>query len=122
MNTLGQHLLLECEGVDAQRLADPVALEAALYAAAAAAGAQALFGHCHHFGEQQGVTGVLLLRESHLSIHTWPEYGYAAIDIFMCGNARPELAADLLVSHLQPQQQRRRVLARGLSAALPLTG
>jgi S-adenosylmethionine decarboxylase len=47
-----------------------------------------LFSHFHAFGEGQGVTGVVLLAESHITIHTWPECGFAAADIFMCGSAR----------------------------------
>jgi S-adenosylmethionine decarboxylase len=63
-----------------------------LRAAALAAGARILHGHFHTFGAGGGVTGVLLLAESHISIHTWPEERFAAVDIFMCGAARPELA------------------------------
>jgi S-adenosylmethionine decarboxylase len=113
MNGHGLHLLLECDGVAAAALASPARLEAALRAAADAAGAHVLFGHFHHFGEHQGVTGVLLLQESHLSIHSWPEFGYAAIDIFMCGDARPQAAADSLLQSLQPAAHRLQSVARG---------
>lgn len=100
MNTadfpLGRHLLLELHGIAAERLGDENSLRDILATAAAAAGATVLSAHFHHFGSGQGVTGVLLLRESHISIHTWPEYGYAAVDVFMCGEARPELAIAVL--------------------------
>jgi S-adenosylmethionine decarboxylase len=58
--------------------------------------ARVLFSHFHAFGEGQGVTGVVLLAESHITIHTWPECGFAAADIFMCGSAQPELALALI--------------------------
>ncbi len=93
---LGRHLLLELHGVAADRLGNENILRDILATAAAAAGATVLSAHFHHFGSGQGVTGVLLLRESHMSIHTWPEYGYAAVDVFMCGEARPELAIEVL--------------------------
>ena len=79
MKPLGQHYLLECDGVEAELLADPTQLQTLLYMAAQAAQAQVLFAHCHHFGEGQGVTGVLLLQESHISIHTWPKIGRAHV-------------------------------------------
>ena len=56
------------------------------------------------FGGEGGVTGVLLLAESHLSIHTWPEHGFAAIDIFLCGRLRPEAAKDTLQHALKAER------------------
>lgn len=113
MNGCGSHLLLECDAVAPARLRDPEWLENTLLAAAEAAGATVLYGHFHHFGGAQGVTGVLLLRESHITIHTWPEFGYAAIDVFMCGQAQPRLAVDCLVRLLQPGRSRWKEVARG---------
>lgn len=113
MNGCGRHLLLECDAVDPARLRDPVWLENAMLAAAEAAGATVLYGHFHHFGGAQGVTGVLLLRESHISIHTWPEYAYAAVDVFMCGEAEPRRAVDCLVGLLGPGQSRLKEVVRG---------
>lgn len=110
---LGSHLLLDLHGVAASLLAEPESIEQVLRAAAEAAGATVLLGHFHHFGEGQGVTGVLLLRESHISIHSWPEHGYAAIDIFMCGSAEPERAVKILLDAFQPAQIERHVQARG---------
>lgn len=100
---LGTHLLADLSGVAAARLRDCAALEALLREAAIEAGAQVLHGHFHSFGQELGVTGVLLLAESHISIHTWPEAGFAAVDIFMCGAARPQLALDLIATALQAQ-------------------
>jgi S-adenosylmethionine decarboxylase len=96
----GWHLLADLYGVAATLLSDPAQIEAILRAAAIAAGAHILAGHFHHFGQQQGVTGVLLLAESHISIHTWPEHGFAAVDIFMCGRAQPEAALATLTDAL----------------------
>jgi len=97
---LGRHLLVELNDIAADRLSDPELLEGILRAAASAAGATVVFAHFHHFGAGQGVTGVLLLQESHISIHSWPEHGYAAVDVFMCGEARPELAVEVMVQGL----------------------
>ncbi|MEW9900789.1 adenosylmethionine decarboxylase [Chitinivorax sp. PXF-14] len=99
---LGRHLLADLHGVAPHRLSDPAWIESRLREAAAEAGATPLAGHFHHFGEGLGVTGVLLLCESHMTIHTWPEHGFAAIDVFMCGEAEPERAVEALRLHLQP--------------------
>lgn len=86
----GIHLLADLRGGPC--LDDAAAVEAALRAGAAAAAATVLTGHVHPFPGAAGVTGVLLLAESHVSIHTWPEWGYAALDVFMCGAAVAEAA------------------------------
>ena len=88
----GVHLLADLHGVDPALLRDAAFIDALLRRAAEAAGARILHGHFHVFGDGGGVTGVLLLAESHISIHTWPESGFAAADIFMCGAARPRVA------------------------------
>ena len=89
--TPGQHLIADIAG--AARLDDAVWIESTLRDAAAAAGATVLEVRLHHFGPRQGVTGVALLAESHISIHTWPETGMAAIDVFVCGAASDPRAA-----------------------------
>jgi len=86
--------LIECHGQHASL--NSAELAALLREAAAAGGATVLFQHFHKFGEQGGVTGVLILAESHITVHTWPEYDYAAFDIFMCGEARPKDAAAVI--------------------------
>lgn len=109
----GLHLLADLKGVASALLTDPDAIDALLREAAGAAGARILHSHFHAFGPGMGVTGVLLLAESHISIHTWPEHGFAAADIFMCGDARPQLALDLIVQALNPSASVLRTVERG---------
>lgn len=98
----GTHVLADLSGIAADKLCSCEALERLLRAAAEAAQARVLHSHFHGFGEGQGITGVVLLAESHISIHTWPEYGFAAADIFMCGDAQPELALAIIEQALAP--------------------
>jgi S-adenosylmethionine decarboxylase len=114
-SSVGTHLLADLHGVDADLLQDPAALESLLRAAAAAAGARVLNSHFHSFGAGDGVTGVVLLAESHISIHTWPESGLAAADIFMCGRAVPGRALKVLIDGLAPARQHVHTLARGFA-------
>ena len=100
MNALGKHLLLELKDCDKEMLNDVSFLKGILLAAATEAGAEVLGESFHQFNPQ-GVSGVVIIAESHLFIHTWPEYGYAAADIFTCGNTvQPQKAADVLVGKL----------------------
>src|SRR6516165_6202486 len=80
----GVHLIVDLHG--AKRLND---IEATLRRCIEASRATLLHIHLHHF-QPSGVSGVAVLAESHISIHTWPEAGYAALDIFMCGSAEPD--------------------------------
>ena len=100
----GTHLLADLSGVAAHLLTSCSAIEILLRAAAEAAGARVLHSHFHTFGPGLGVTGVVVLAESHISIHTWPEQQFAAADIFMCGNAAPRRALDILNKTLMPQR------------------
>jgi S-adenosylmethionine decarboxylase len=109
----GLHLLADLHGIEPGLLIDAARIDALLRAAALAAGARILHSHFHTVGPGMGVTGVLLLAESHISIHTWPEVGFAAADIFMCGAARPQLALDLIEVTLQPQARDVRTVERG---------
>jgi len=118
---LGRHLLADLHGVAPQLLREPQAIERILLRAAQAAGATSIFSKFHQFGDGLGVTGVLLLRESHISIHTWPEHGFAAVDVFMCGDAQPEVAIGIVRQALQPQQVRIEEVARGL-IPIPMEG
>jgi S-adenosylmethionine decarboxylase len=109
----GVHLLVDlwdCEGLE-----DIDLVERALREAVAACGATLLNLHLHHFGEAQGVSGVAVLAESHISIHTWPERGFAAVDIFMCGACDPHAAIPVLKRHFAPGSVKLSEARRGLS-------
>jgi S-adenosylmethionine decarboxylase len=108
---VGQHALLDITGAD--RLDDPAFLEHVLRAAAEAAGAHVIGAHFHHFGPEQGVTGVLLLAESHISVHTWPERDLAAFDIFMCGAALTSRAVATIGGFFPGAQITSQVIPRG---------
>jgi len=84
----GVHLILDL--FSATHLADMEVVETTLRRCVDAAGAILLHIHFHRFEPNDGISGVAVLAESHISIHTWPEAEYAALDIFMCGQARPE--------------------------------
>ncbi len=100
MDALGRHLLLELRECNKAVLDDLKYLENALVSAAREAGATVLDKSFHQFAPQ-GVSGVVLIAESHLSLHTWPEHAYAAVDIFTCGTTvKIEVAADVLIRQL----------------------
>jgi S-adenosylmethionine decarboxylase len=98
----GTHLILDFHG--ASRLDDLALMEQGLRDAVEAAGATLLHIHLHHFTPNGGISGVAVLAESHISVHTWPECDYAAFDIFMCGDARPELGAEVLRETFAPDR------------------
>lgn len=110
----GTHLLVDLWG--AKNLTDPARIDRALRDAAVAAGATILHTHFHHFGPDGGVSGVVVLAESHISIHTWPERDFAAIDIFMCGSCNPYDSLPVLKTAFAPAtvtlgEQRRGLIA-----------
>lgn len=86
MPALGRHLLAEYRSVAFEKLADPTWVEEVMQEAARQSGAQLVHSKFHHFAPL-GVSGVVLIKESHLTIHTWPELGYAAVDVFTCGDS-----------------------------------
>ncbi|MDW8111930.1 MAG: adenosylmethionine decarboxylase [Spirochaetia bacterium] len=85
MNSLGRHLLVEYYDCDADVLDSVEQISAAMVKAAELSGATVINNTFHHFSPF-GVSGVVVIAESHLSIHTWPEYGFAAVDLFTCGD------------------------------------
>ncbi|WP_262693755.1 adenosylmethionine decarboxylase [Kordiimonas aquimaris] len=95
----GIHLILDLYG--AQRLNDAAFIEETLRKCIKAAGATLLHIHLHPF-EPDGVSGVAVLAESHISVHTWPESGYAAFDVFMCGNTKPEACIEIMRGAFKP--------------------
>lgn len=115
MDALGKHLILELKDCDRKRLSDLDFLRNTLLSACRAAGAIILGESFHSFPPYGGVSGVVVIAESHFSVHTWPEYGYAAIDIFTCGNSlQPEGAVELLVRELQARDHSILELNRGI--------
>jgi S-adenosylmethionine decarboxylase len=114
----GSHVLADLYGIEAPLLRDALTLETVLRQAAAQAGARVLSSHFHSFEASGGVTGVVLLAESHMSIHTWPETGFAAADIFMCGAADAQLALAALLKRLAPARHCVTLKDRGESAAV----
>lgn len=107
----GKHILLDFFG--AKQLTNTPQIEAVLREAARACGATVLDITLHSFGEDGGVTGVALLAESHISIHTWPENGFAALDIFMCGNCDSSLAIEPLKKMFKPTRLTIKEVIRG---------
>ena len=110
-----KHLLLELYGCDFVKLNDESFLRCTLNRAAKLANAKVLNLISHKF-EPQGVTAIALLAESHMSIHTWPESNYSAVDIFTCGqNMIPELASQYLIDSLNVEEHSLRVIERNPS-------
>lgn len=108
----GIHVLLDLFGVE--RLDDPIFLEAVLMEVAQVSGAHIIGSNFHHFGPGQGVTGVLLLAESHISIHSWPERKFAAVDLFLCGQTnRVDAAVFRLRCLLRPSSISEKHISRG---------
>ena len=98
----GTHLLVDLYG--AKRLDDLKHIKETLRRCVDAAGANLLHIHVHRFPGNGGVSGVAVLAESHISIHSWPEAEYAALDVFMCGNAKPHAAIDVLKGAFKPDR------------------
>lgn len=110
----GSHVLLDLWG--AAHLDDLGRVEQAMRDAVAASGATLLHLHLHHFTPEGGISGVAVLAESHISIHTWPERGFAALDIFMCGACDPMHAVPVFEAAFAPgraivKQERRGLIA-----------
>ncbi|HEX9920415.1 MAG TPA: adenosylmethionine decarboxylase [Candidatus Methylomirabilis sp.] len=101
MQALGKHLLVELHGCDPEALKSIDLIREAMVSAAKVANATIVGVSFHEFSPF-GISGVVVIAESHLSIHTWPEYRYAAVDIFTCGDQlRPEVAADYIALKLK---------------------
>ncbi len=98
----GSHLHIDLW--DAHDLDDESKIEQAMKDAVVAAGATLLHIHLHKFSPNGGVSGVAVLSESHISVHTWPERGFAAFDVFMCGAAEPSKAIAVLEAAFRPSR------------------
>jgi S-adenosylmethionine decarboxylase len=97
----GRHLLVEVWG--GKKLDDAKLVKQALLDAVVACGANLLNLYVHDFGEGSGVTGVAVLSESHISIHTWPETGYAALDVYTCGSCDPKNCLPVFQEAFSPE-------------------
>lgn len=120
----GSHIIIDL--YDAEGLNDQARIETAMLECIDEAGATLLHIHLHPF-EPTGVSGVAVLAESHISVHTWPENGYAAFDVFMCGDAQPEKCIDILgrafnAGRVEVKQLRRGTEVLNISASGPLIG
>ena len=113
MNALGTQILLELKGCDQHLLNDLAYVRQALIQAAREVGVN-IVGEAFYRFDPQGVTGILAIAESHLSIHTWPEYGYAAVDVFTCGEPEQALkASEILIRLFKALDHSRIELKRG---------
>jgi S-adenosylmethionine decarboxylase len=116
MVTLGRHVIAELDGCDSALLSDSKAIRRLLVEAVRKAGATALADETFDF-QEGGVSGFVLLAESHISIHTWPEHGYAAIDIYTCGrHTMPDRACVYVADRLKAARIRTTTIDRGVPA------
>ncbi|MBV8489904.1 MAG: adenosylmethionine decarboxylase [Candidatus Eremiobacteraeota bacterium] len=114
MKALGRHIVCEFSGCDPALLSDVDGIHAMMIAAAKAARATIMESAFHRF-EPQGVSGTVILAESHLSIHTWPEKGYAAMDFYTCGDhTDPWLACELATTALDAKSVLSSEFKRGI--------
>jgi S-adenosylmethionine decarboxylase len=110
----GAHLIIDLYG--AKNLDNMELIETALRQCVEAAGATLLHIHLHHFEPNGGISGVAVLAESHISIHSWPENGYAALDVFMCGDANPDACVPVLRKAFRPKRIAVSEILRGQGA------
>ena len=112
--TVGRHLLADLHGVAPALLTDATLLEGLLATSLREAGFHVLRQVTHKFpGAGSGVTSIALLSESHATLHTYPEYGYLAMDVFSCGEPSPEQVLESVVRRLQPGRVDQQLMPRG---------
>ncbi|HLS91812.1 MAG TPA: adenosylmethionine decarboxylase [Limnochordia bacterium] len=117
---LGRHILCEAFGCDPELLDDRQAVERIMVQAALEAGAEVREVAFHKFSPQ-GVSGVVVISESHLAIHTWPEIGFAAIDVFTCGESvDPWQACNYLIASFKAQNATTTEVKRGVFRREPV--
>jgi S-adenosylmethionine decarboxylase len=117
MKILGRHLLAELTDCNREALNNRPELEKVMKAAARHSGATVVDSVFHHYNPQ-GLSGIVVIAESHISIHTWPEYGYAAVDCFTCGSSvDPWKALEYLKEALECKSVQVRDLNRGMPSA-----
>jgi len=111
---MGIHLIVDLLGVDPERISRVKPVKGILERAVEESGLKKITASFHQF-EPHGVSAVYLLRESHLSVHTWPEYGYVALDIFSCGDDENAMKAyGILLEEFKPEIVEKKVLKRDL--------
>ena len=108
----GSHILLDLWNVEFNNSIK--SLKKIILESIKLSGATLLHIHFHRFGKEQGISGVAILAESHISVHTWPERNFLAFDIFMCGDTRPDLAAKHLIKALNPNRKVIKLIKRGV--------
>jgi S-adenosylmethionine decarboxylase len=114
LNALGRHILVELYDCDRETLNNLDLIREIMLKAAVDCGAVVLGESFHRFSPQ-GVSGVVVIAESHISIHTWPEHGYAAADVFTCGTSvNPEIAANVLIEKLNSKNHTSTEIKRGV--------
>ena len=121
MNYLGKHWILELYDCTESLLCDPRMVEQLMQEAAKAMQATIVESNFHHFSPL-GVSGVIIIKESHLTIHTWPEYGYAAVDIFTCGQIDMDNGISFLKEGFQSNSSELKKLSRGRSSKFKRSG
>ncbi len=116
MEKMGTHLVVDAWQAPAELLNDPEQIRAAMIKAISA-GEATLIDLCVHQFSPQGVTATATLAESHIAIHTWPEYGYFAADLFFCGRGKPKVAMEILQKALQAKEVKMHEIERGFPTA-----
>ena len=114
---MGTHLVIDAWQAPAELLNDPQVIQNAL-TEAIAVGKVTLIDLCVHQFSPHGVTATATLAESHIAIHTWPEHGYFAADLFFCGTGKPKMAAKVLQTALKARQIKIKELTRGFTPSL----
>lgn len=113
MTHLGNHLLVELYDCDREMLNNSVKIEEFMNEAALASGATIVSSHTNLFNPH-GVSGVVIIAESHITIHTWPEHGYAAVDAFTCGESVDTMKIkEILTQRLSAQSSSHQIFKRG---------
>lgn len=113
MNSLGRHLLAEFYDCETDALNDPAQIERLMNEAARLSGATVVQSVFHTFSPH-GVSGVVVVEESHLAVHTWPEHSYAAVDYFSCGDVDCDAAVRYLEERLGPARLETKEVPRGV--------
>lgn len=122
MYALGRHLLLELKDCNEEVLDDIDFIKDCLNEAAVRCGAAVVGESFYHF-LPQGISGIVNIAESHISIHTWPEYKYAALDVFTCGeDVNPEEAAQFITEKLEAKNHSSIELRRGIVEESRISG